>query len=333
MTARIQTMKSALVETQDGPFRLLDIPRPVAGPGQVLVRIKASGINPLDAKIRAAAAAHARQPLPAILGLDMAGVVEAVGAGVTAFRPGDEVYGMVGGVGGHQGTLAEYVAADARLLALKPANLTMREAAVMPLVAITAWEGLVDRMKVQAGQTLLVQGGAGGVGHMAVQIGRAFGADVYATAGANKTHYLRSIGATPIDYAAETVDEYVARLTGGAGFDLVYDTGGGAILDDAFKAVKKFGHVASSLGWGSHALAPLSFKAATYSGVFTLAPLLTGEGRAAQGEILKQVAKLVEAGKLLPRLDPHVYTFDSVALAYEAMLDRSAVGKIAVAIG
>ncbi|WP_373460351.1 zinc-dependent alcohol dehydrogenase family protein [Pseudokordiimonas caeni] len=328
----MQTMKAALVETQDGPFRLLDIPRPVAGPGQVLVRIKASGINPLDAKIRAAAAAHARQPLPAILGLDMAGVVEAVGAGVTAFRPGDEVYGMVGGVGGHQGTLAEYVAADARLLALKPANLTMREAAVMPLVAITAWEGLVDRMKVQAGQTLLVQGGAGGVGHMAVQIGRAFSADVYATAGANKTHYLRSIGATPIDYAAETVDEYVARLTGGAGFDLVYDTGGGAILDDAFKAVKKFGHVASSLGWGSHALAPLSFKAATYSGVFTLAPLLTGEGGSAHGEILRRVAALVETGKLLPRLDPHLYTLDTVALAHEAMLNGAAVGKIAVAI-
>ncbi|MDG3443608.1 zinc-dependent alcohol dehydrogenase family protein [Nitrospirillum amazonense] len=326
------TMKAAIVETQNGPFRITDVARPQPAPGQVLVRIQASGVNPLDTKIRAGAAAHARHPLPAVLGLDLAGVVEAVGPGVTTFRPGDEVYGMTGGVGGLQGSLAQYAAVDADLLALKPANLTMREAAALPLVAITAWEGLVDRAKVRPGQTLLVQGGAGGVGHMAVQIGRALGAKVYATASAEDAAYVRSLEATPIDYATETVADYVGRLTGGKGFELVYDTNGGAVLDASFQAVARFGHVVSALGWGSHPLAPLSFKGATYSGVFTLAPLLTGLDRAHHGEILAQVTTLIEAGKLLPRLDPRTYTLDSAAGAHTAITDRSAKGKIVVSI-
>src|ERR1700677_3114884 len=113
-------MRAYLVERPEGEFRAVDLPRPIPAAGQVLVRVHASGVNPLDTKIRAGKAAHAQQPLPAVPGLDMAGVVEEVAADVTAFRPGDEVYGMVGGVGGLQGTLAEMVAADAALLAGKP---------------------------------------------------------------------------------------------------------------------------------------------------------------------------------------------------------------------
>jgi NADPH:quinone reductase-like Zn-dependent oxidoreductase len=130
---------------------------------QVLVKIAASGINPLDTKIRRAIAPHARQPLPAVLGLDMAGVVEDAGPDVTEFKLQDEVYGMVGGVGGLQGTLAEFIVADSELLALKPRSLSMRQAAAMPLVLITAWEGLVDRANVRAGQTVLIHAGAGGI--------------------------------------------------------------------------------------------------------------------------------------------------------------------------
>ncbi len=121
------------------------------GAGQVLVRIHASSVNPLDTKIHSGTAAHTRHPLPAILGLDTAGVIEAVGPGVHRFHCGDEVYGMTGGVGGHQGSLAEFAAVDADLLAIKPANLSMRETAAVPLVFITAWEGLVDRAAVHAG--------------------------------------------------------------------------------------------------------------------------------------------------------------------------------------
>lgn len=325
-------MKAALVEAQNAEFTIVDIARPVAEPGQVLVRIKAAALNPLDLKIRAGEAAHARHPLPAILGIDMAGIVEAVGPGVTGFYPGDEVYGMTGGVGGLQGSLAEFAAVDADLIALKPRNLSMRDAAALPLIAITAWEGLEDRTQVKPGQKVLVIGGGGGVGHIAVQMAVAAGADVYAVDGGSKADYISSIGATPIDYGVATVEDYVARHTNGRGFDIVYDTIGGKGLDAAFQAVAKFGHVVTSLGWGTHSLAPLSFKGASYSGVFTLAPLLTGEDRAHHGEILKQIAARVEAGALMPRLDPHPFCLAEVGDAYRLLENREAEGKVVVEI-
>ena len=239
---------------------------------------------------------------------------------------------MTGGVGGRQGSLAEYASVEADLLALKPANLSMREAAALPLIFITAWEGLVDRAAVQTGQKVLIQGGAGGVGHVAIQIARARGAEVFATGSAANAEFLRRLGATPIDYRAMGVEGYVAEYTGGRGFDIVYDTVGGATLDASFQAVARFGHVVSSLGWGAHALAPLSFRAATYSGVFTLLPLLTGEGRAHHGDILREATRLVEAGKLAPRLDPRRFTLATLSDAYEAVGTRSAAGKVVVDI-
>ncbi|AHG44201.1 alcohol dehydrogenase [Rhizobium leguminosarum bv. trifolii CB782] len=325
------TMKALLAESPNSPLRIADLQRPVPGEAQVLVRIKASGVNPLDLKIRAGNAAHARHPLPAIVGIDMAGVVEEVGIGVSGFRRGDAVYGMTGGVGGVQGSLADFAAVDAALLAPKPQNLSMREAAALPLISITAWEGLVDRAGVRAGQKLLVIGG-GGVGHIVAQIAKAAGAKAYVVDGASKADYLAGLGATPIDRDAETVENYVAKHTGGKGFDLVYDTVGGQGLDTAFRAVSQFGHVVSCLGWGSHALAPLSFKAATYSGVFTLLPLLTGEGRAHHGEIMREMTKLAEAGKVMPKLDPRRFTLADANEAHQLIDDRQADGKLVVEI-
>jgi NADPH:quinone reductase-like Zn-dependent oxidoreductase len=290
-----------------------------------VVRTHASGVNPLDAKIRAGSAEHARHPLPAVLGIDLAGVVEALGPGVRGFAVGDAVLGMVGGVGGRPGTLAEQVAVDARLLAHKPSQLSMREAAALPLAAITAWEGLVDRAGVRAGQRVLIHGGAGGVGHLAVQIARARGATVFATGASHHRDLISRLGATFIDYRAEAVGDYVAKHADG-GFDIVYDTVGGPVLDASFQAVRRFGHVVSCLGWGNHALAPLSFRAATYSGVFTLLPLLTGEGREHHGEILREVSLLAIA----PVVDPRRFTFESIEDAHRAVIDGSAVVKIVV---
>lgn len=324
------SMQAALLEMHGAPFRLANVARPVPAAGQVLVRIMASGVNPLDLKIRAGEAAHARHPLPAILGIDLAGVVEAVGPRVTAFAPGDEVYGMTGGVGGVPGSLAEYAAVDAALLAPKPAHFSMREAAALPLVFITAWEGLVDRAHLQAGQSVLVQGGAGGVGHMAIQIARALGASVHATESAARADIVQQLGATAIDPTRNSVEEYVAAHAGGRGFDVVYDTMGGASLDASFKAVARFGHVVSSLGWGTHALGPLSFRAASYSGVFTLLPLLTGEGKPHHGEILREATRLAEAGLLMPRLDARHFDLASVDAAHALIEQRQARGKVVV---
>ena len=324
------TMQAAVLEQYGQPFRITSIARPVAGPGQVLVRVAASGVNPLDLKIRAGQAEHAKHPLPAILGIDLAGTVESVGAGVTAFQPGDEVYGMTGGVGGVQGSLAEYAAVDARLLARKPEHFSMREAASLPLAFITAWEGLVDRAQVKAQDTVLVQG-AGGVGHAVIQLAQAFGARVFAVDGAGKAEQIRAWGATPIDRTA-SVEAYVAEHTDGRGFDLAYDTVGGSGLDASFRAIRRFGRVVSALGWGTHALAPLSFRAGTYSGVFTLLPLLTGEGREHHGEILAEVTRLAEAGKITPFVDARRFTLDTVGDAHALIENRGARGKLVVDI-
>ncbi|WP_229744162.1 zinc-dependent alcohol dehydrogenase family protein [Aliidongia dinghuensis] len=327
------SMRALVLETYGQPLVARTLPVPTPKAGEVLVRVAASGVNPLDLKIKAGQAAHAQMQPPAVLGIDLAGTVVVVGPGVDRFRPGDEVYGMTGGVGGLQGSLAEYAAVDADLLALKPANLTMREAAALPLIFITAWEGLVDRAAVRAGQKVLVQGGAGGVGHIAIQLAKAYGAEVFATDGAAKREIIERLGATAIDYKTTTVADYVTAHTDGAGFDIVYDTAGGASLDASFEAVRAYGgHVMSCLGWGTHALAPLSFKAATYSGVFTLMPMLTGKHRAHHGEIMAAATKLVEAGKLAPRLDPRRFTLEAVEDAHAALANRSAQGKIVVEV-
>lgn len=328
------SMLAAVQEAEGQPLRLRSIPTPSAGPGQVLVRVRAAGLNPLDTKIRAGKAAHAKHPLPAVLGIDMAGVVEAVGEGVTGFQPGDEVFGMTGGVGGIQGALAQYAAVDAALLAHKPATSSMREAAAMPLVFITAWEGLVDRATVGPGKTVLIHGGAGGVGHVAIQIARAFGATVHATGSAPQQATIEGLGASFIDYRTQSVEQYLAQHTGGDGFDIVYDTVGGATLDNAFLAAKPYhGHVVSALGWGTHALAPLSFRGATYSGVFTLRPLLTGKHRAHHGEILREAARLADAGQLQLRVDPNAYTLDTAEAAFQYLESGAASGKVVVEVG
>lgn len=324
------TMQALIVDDRTATFQATQIPRPEPAANQVLVQIKASGVNPLDSKIRTGKAPHAQQVLPAVLGIDLAGVVAAVGPNVTAFSVGDEVYGMTGGVGGLQGSLAEFATVDADLLAKRPTNLTLREAAALPLVFLTAWEGLVDRANVHEGQKVLILGGSGGVGHVAVQIARARGAKVFATASMAKHDMVRQLGAVPIDYRSTAIAQIVQTFTDGQGFDVVYDSVGGSTLDDAFEAVRNYGHVVSNYGWGSHSLLPLSRKAATYSGVFVLLPLLTGEGRAHHGEILRQATQLAEANQLRPVVDPRQFTLETALSAYEAVEQGTAVTKIVI---
>jgi NADPH2:quinone reductase len=325
-------MQALILNRYNGPLELSEVTRPKPSAGEVLVRIAASGLNPLDAKIRAGEAAHAKHPVPLVLGIDLAGVIEEIGPGVIAFQVSDEVYGMTGGVGGIQGSLAQYAAVDADLLALKPSNITMREAAALPLAFITSYLGIVDRAHLRAGQTVLVHGVAGGVGHVSVQLARALGGVVWATASERDREVVSRLGATPIDYRKQMVEQYVESCTHGEGFDLVVDTVGGATLDASFAAVKHFGHVVSALGWGTHALAPLSFREATYSGVFTLYPLLTGKNRSHLGQILREAARLVEARQLAPRVDPRRFDLDSAELAYEALSNGTASGRLVVEI-
>ena len=192
-------------------FEPAQIDKPVVKPGHVLVKIAATSINTVDTMIREMGKELPISPeLPAVLGMDFAGNVESVGEGVSEYAVGDEVYGCAGGLGDLPGTLAEYMIADANLIAHKPKTLSMREAAALPLVGITAYEGLT-RAGIAQGQKVLVHGGSGGVGHVALQLSRYFGAEVYSTGGGDKQLALiKELGATAINYKTETVAEYVA---------------------------------------------------------------------------------------------------------------------------
>lgn len=297
-------MKAQLLQTYgDTPdFRLADTDVPAVKPGHVLVRVAATSVNPIDIKIRKLKPIFA-PVLPAILGMDVAGVVEAVGEGVSGFRPGDEVFGCAGGLADMPGALAEYMLADARLLALKPANLSMLEAATLPLVTITAWQALFDRAKITAGQSVLIHAGTGGVGHVAVQLAKSCGARVTATvSSADKAELARSLGADEIvNYREEKPKEYVARLTGGRGFDVVFDTVGGANLDASFLAAATDGVVVTTNTRSTHDLSPLHAKALTLSVVFMPLPLITGIGRERHDEVA-QAQDFVDSGQALGKV-------------------------------
>lgn len=326
-------MKAIILEEFNSSSKLIELQKPVAKEGQVIIKIKASGVNPLDLKIRAGQAVHAQVSLPAVLGIDMAGIIDAIGEGVNNFKIGDEVFGMIGGIAANQGTFAEYIAADANHIALKPSNITFRDAAALPLNTITAWEALVDKANVSSGKSVLIHGGAGGVGHLAIQIAKYLGADVYATGNSHQADLIKSYGATPIDYTRETVQEYVQTYTNGEGFDIILDTIGGSNLDNSFTAIKRYtGHVVSILGWGTHSLAPLSFRGGTYSGVFTLYPLISGQGKKHHGEILAEVALIVKSGKLIPLTDKNSYTLETTESAYNAINEGKTKGKVIIEI-
>jgi NADPH2:quinone reductase len=327
-------MKAQLLQTYgDTPdFRLTDIDVPAVKPGHVLVRVVATSVNPIDIKIRKMRPPFA-PALPAILGMDVAGTVEAVGEGLSGFKPGDEVFGCAGGLADMPGALAEYMLADATLLALKPANLTMAQAAALPLVTITAWDALFDRARIKAGQFVLIHAGTGGVGHVAVQLAKSCGARVAATvSSAEKAELAQSLGADEIiNYREEKPEEYVARLTGGRGFDVVFDTVGGANLDASFLAAGPSGVVVSTNTRSTHDLSALHAKALTLSVVFMLLPLITGQGRVRHGEIMAQVAALAQGDKLRPHLGG-VFPLADIAKAHDFLDSGRAVGKVVIQV-
>jgi NADPH2:quinone reductase len=313
-------------------FEPAELPDPVAGPGQVLVRTAAASVNPVDTKIRRNGPPIGPE-LPAVLGCDASGIVTAVGAGVTDFAPGDAVYGCIGGVRGLPGTYAELVAADADLLAHAPRTLPLREAAALPLVTITAWEGL-ERAFVQAGTRVLVIGGTGGVGHVAVQLAKARGAWVAATASTpEKAELLRSLGADAvIAYRDETLDAATLRLTAGRGFDVVMDTTGGRDLETALRQARLNGHVVTIVSTFPADLSQMHLKGLSLHVVFMLIPMLHDLDRAAHGAILEAAAALVDTGRLRVIVDPARYRLADVAAAHARLEAGGFSGKLVIDI-
>lgn len=312
-------------------FRLVDLPKPELRPGTLLIRIIATSVNQIDAKIRTGLPIG--PDLPAVLGCDAAGIVEAVGAGVIGFMPGDEVYGCVGGVKGQGGTLADYVLADARVVAHKPGTLSMREAAALPLVSITAWEAL-ERAVVSSSDHVLVHGGVGGVGHIAIQLAKALGARIATTVPSNEAAELaRALGATEtINFLDEGVAAYVERLTAGRGFDVVIDSVGGKNLPLSFQAAAENGRIATTNARTTLDISDLHAKALSLSVIFMLLPMLNGRGRERHGSILSALARLVDAGKVKPLIDEHRFTLETAPDAHRYLQSGKAQGKVVVDI-
>lgn len=239
-------MKAMVIREFGGAdkFELADLPLPTPAAHEVRVRVRAASVNPVDFKIRQSGS-WAGIPMPAILGYDAAGVVDAVGASVTHLAPGDEVF-YCARIFGRQGTYAEYHVEDAAIVAKKPSNLSFEEAASLPLAAITAYDAVVTFFRTKPGDTVLVQAGAGGVGAFAVQLAKAAGARVLATGRPDNAELIRSLGADEvIDYRASRFEDEVNRLTDGRGADAAFDTVGGDVIARSIGCVRPYGKLAT----------------------------------------------------------------------------------------
>src|SRR5215211_1239759 len=316
-------MRAMVIPRFGGPhlFEERDVERPQPGPGEVLVRVIAAGTNPVDAKLRAGGGSRGLEA-PVILGADVSGIVEEAGPGVTDLAPGDEVYYTPEVFGpGANGAYAEYNVAQAEIVARKPASLSHEEAAAVPLAAGTAYEAIVRRLGVQVGETVLIHGGAGGVGSFAVQIANSAGARVLATAGPDNQELLDGLGAdVTIDYTQQDVAEVALGNTDGSGVDAVLDTVGGETVVNSIPATRPFGRLATILG-AQGDLTPLYQRNQTLHGV------LLARERAR----LREMTKLIERGQMRPVVD-QVLDLREVGRAHERLDSGHGRGKIVLRV-
>lgn len=331
-------MKAVVMTAPGGSevLQLSDVAQPaINNDHEVLVRLKAAGVNPVDTKLRSKGTYRPDQS-PHILGCDGAGVVEAVGSAVSRVKPGDEVWYCYGGIGGPQGNYAEYALVNEAVLATKPSNYDFPTAAAAPLVLITAWEALHDRAGMRAGQTVLIHAGAGGVGHVAIQLAKAAGCRVITTVGsADKAKFAKSLGADEtILYREGDFVAKVLELTGGQGVDIAFDTVGGAVMQQSCAAVRPYGELVTLLQPG----ADMDWKVARMRNLRTslelmLSPMYYGwtDALAHQAWILEQCAKLAEAGKLRVHLT-HTLPLAQAAQAHQHIEQGGMTGKIVLTI-
>ncbi len=331
-------MKAILLTAPGDPSRLQwgEVATPELHlPTSLRIRLKAAGVNPIDMKLRQRGTFFPDQ-MPAILGCDGAGIVEAVGREVQRFRPGDEVYFCQGGLGGQPGTYAEWAIVDERFVAAKPRSLSFAAAAAAPLVLITAWEALFDRARLHAGQRVLIHAGAGGVGHVAIQLARLQGARVATTISSPaKAEFVRALGAEHVinyrdtDFVAATLD-----WTQGEGVEIAFDTVGGATLGKSFEAVQIYGDVVTilepdpAINWkiARNRNQRVSFE-------LMLTPMLKGlvAEQIAQAKILEQCARLIDDGRLRIHCD-RTFPLAAAAEAHHTLATGGFMGKLALVI-
>jgi NADPH:quinone reductase len=315
-------------------FELSVIKIPTANTEQMLIKVEASSVNPVDCKIRSGLYKVTAPDSPTILHGDVAGTVVRVGSNVTKFKVGDLVYGCAGGFKGSQGALAEYMVVDPDLMAIRP-NLSAVECASLPLVAITAWEALIERANIQPNQKVLIHAASGGVGSFALQLALWKQAKVYVTASDDtKSQFAIERGATVINYKQTSVEDYVNEHTDGAGFDVVFDTVGGSNFEKSIQACKEGGTLcaiaAITKEFESGLMVQLHRKGLSLHYIFMPNPILNLTAKAQRqhyGELLSEVTELVNK-KIIKPLVGKVFNFTEVSSAHELLERGGFLGKI-----
>lgn len=301
-------------------FELREVEKPKIGVNEVLVKIIASAVNPVDAKIRANGY-WAKSYLPIILGYDASGIIEQIGEGVTEFKEGDEVYYTPKLTDNPIGTYAEYNSVDASIVAKKPKNLSFEESAAIPLAGGTAWDAIVRRLKIQLGETILIHGAAGGVGTFAVQFAKAAGAKIIATASPKNHQVLHELGADVIiDYHSKDAAEAAIEITNGRGVDAAFDILGDEIVSRCLPGIRPFGKVACILPPKGD-LTLLYRNNITLHGVF-----ITRDKKR-----LEEMREVFEREMAKPIIDK-ILPLEEVAKAHERMESRHGLGKIVLSV-
>ena len=328
----------AIVMTATGNPDVLnyqDIPEPqITTPTQVKVKLRAAGVNPVDTKIRRNGVFY-DQPLPTVLGCDSAGIVVETGKAASRFKLGDKVWFCHGGLGREQGNYAEYNVLDERWVSLMPNSLSFAEAAALPLVLITAWGGLYDRGGLQKGQTVLIHAGAGGVGHVAIQLAKLKGARVITTvSSAEKADFVKALGADEVVlYAQNDIVSSVLNLTEGQGADLVFDTVGSAVFKESINATKHFGRVITLLAVSDSDLTEARMRNLLIGFELMLTPMLRDldEARDKHVRILQQCALWIDEGLLKPYVS-HQFALQQAVEAHSLIEAGHTSGKIVLSV-
>lgn len=330
-------MKAIIMTAVGNPdvLKFQDIDEPeISTDTQIKVRLKAAGVNPVDAKIRHNGLFYDK-PLPAVLGCDGAGEVIATGSAVSRFKPGDKVWFCHGGLGREQGNYAEYTVLDQRWAGLMPETASFAEAAALPLVLITAWGGLFERGGLQAGQTVLIHAGAGGVGHVAIQLAKLKGARVITTVTSEqKIEFVKAMGADEtIIYTPAGLADAVNELTSGKGADVVFDTVGAEVFKQSIAATAHFGRLVTLLDPGELSLAEARMRNLLIGFELMLTPMLRDlpEARDKHLDILKHCAQWFDEGLLKAHISRQLPLAEAVK-AHESIETGHSTGKIVLVV-
>ena len=329
-------MRAARIHAYGDPeeFRIDDVPRPTVGDKDVLIRVHATSVNPVDFKIRSGAQRGVvRLKLPWTLGMDVSGVVEEVGSAVTSFKVGDEVFSSP--THRRPGTYADYVAIDAAAVALKPTTVSHQEAASLPLVALTAWECLVETAKLGSGDKVLIHAGSGGVGSVGIQLAKALGAKVATTCSGKNAEFVRELGADiVVDYTKEEFEEVLSE------YDVVLESLGGESYGRSLKILRRGGRLVSinsglpaatkkygpHLGVAAVGLSLLSRKVGARLGSGVRFSTVV---RKCSGEKLAAIARHVDDGAIRPQVAT-VMPLERIADAHRAIETGRTRGKIVI---